>query len=107
MTQSTFLPKMGAPLRKITAKQIEDERTLWLATNYNISHRAKMLGVKRSTLNYHLLPVMPSKPRLSIKIQNLIEAADALRDAAPKNEQGFYLRQAYAAARLAVARSTK
>lgn len=107
MTQTSFLPKMGAPLRKMTPKQIDDERTLWLATNYNISHRAKVLGINRSTLNYHLVPVMPNKPRLSPSVQALIEAADALRDAAPRNEQGFYLRQAYTAARLAVAKKLK
>lgn len=100
--QTTFLPKVGAPLRVMTQKQIEEERALYLATAYNISHRAKKLGVKRSTLNYHLVPVMGTKPRIPHAVQVLIDAADALRDAAPKNEHGFKLRQDYAIARLAL-----
>lgn len=76
--QIGIFPKMGAPLRVITAAQIAAEQKLWLATGYNITHRAKVLGIKPDTLAYHLAPVRGHRTRIVPNVAKLIEAGDAL-----------------------------
>lgn len=51
------LPKMGRPVTVLTPEVIEAERAAFKACRrrYNLSRRARDLGVGRSTLCYHLL----------------------------------------------------
>jgi hypothetical protein len=88
----TLLPRTGAPLRAMTAKQIAYEQKLFLETGYNITHRARILKVNRSTLEYHLRPVSGNKCRVPVRVQELIEAGEALLAHLPKDETGWTLR---------------
>lgn len=99
-----FAPKTGAPLRVLTEKQIEEERTLWIATRYNVAHRARLLNINRSTLDYHLRPVTGCRQRISKRVQALIDAGDALRELAPKDGSAWKALQAYAVARQEITR---
>lgn len=101
----TILPKMGAPLKVITADVIVAERALFIKTGYNVSRRARELGLKRSTLAHHLRDLLTSQSlsrgKVTPTIAALIEAGNALFDAAPKTAIG--LRQNWILARMAVA----
>lgn len=48
------LPHMGRPFTKLSPERVEREREVYRQAPYNISRRAKTLGVDRSTLWYHL-----------------------------------------------------
>ena len=100
----TILPKMGAPLRVMTASTIEAERNLFLKTGYNISHRARVLGIKRSTLSHHLRDLLASQSMANGKIPPtvaaLIEAGNALFKHAPSN--AISARQDWIIARMAI-----
>ena len=76
------LPKMGAPLRVLTADQIAREQKLFTETRYNIAHRARILGVRCSTLEYHLRPVKGGM-RVSPRVARLIDAGNALLELVP------------------------
>jgi hypothetical protein len=102
--QDILLPRTGAPLRVFTREQIINEQTLYLATNYNISARARELKVNTSTLEYHLRPVRNNKVRISAKLAALLKAGDAMAAALPKDEAGFALRKEWADARFALTR---
>jgi hypothetical protein len=99
-----FSPKIGAPLRVITERQIEEERALWVSTRYNIAHRARVLKINPTTLAYHLRPVTGCRQRVGKRVQDLIDAADALREVAPKDGSAWKALQAYAVARSAITR---
>lgn len=108
MTQTTFLPKIGAPLRAMTAAQIESERALFAATCYNIAHRAKIIGVHRSTLAWHLRGSNSRRPpRITPRIQKLIDAGDALLALAPKTVDSRPHRLAWTRIRDAIIRRKK
>lgn len=103
-SQLTMLPKMGAPLRVMTAAQIDAEQKLFLETGYNITHRARVLKINRSTLEYHLRPVTGNKQRITPRVQALIDAGDALLAIAPKDETGWQARLAWSKAKQTLTR---
>ena len=102
--QLIMLPKMGAPLRVMTAAQIEAEQKLFLETGYNVSHRARHLGLKRSTLQHHRVPVMGSRQRITPRVLSLIDAGDALLAIASKDAASWEPRLAWAKAKTAITR---
>lgn len=103
---TTDIPKMGAPLTVFTASQIEAERDLFTRTCYNISHRARVLGVKRSTLAFHLrdlrMAATISGARIPPTIARLIEAGNSLARLAGASADAVAARQDWVLARLAV-----
>lgn len=104
MTQTTLLPKMGAPLRKLTAAQIAAEQQLYLQTAYNVTHRARVLGINRSTLDWHLNAVRQVRPRVPARVQALIDAGDQLLAIAPRTEAAWQIRLAWSNAKTAITR---
>ena len=75
---TAVLFKMGRPLQIMTADLIAAEQKLFLATGYNVTHRARILGIGRSTLDWHLVPVKPTQSRIPMAVQKLIDAGDAI-----------------------------
>ena len=92
------LPKMGAPLRVLSKEQIDAERILYQQTAYNVTHRARVLGVCRSTLDFHLSSVKGGG-RLTPRIQRLIAAGNAMADLMPKDATSIAIRAEWAAAK--------
>ena len=91
----------------MTAAQIESERALFASTCYNITHRARVIGVHRSTLAWHLRGASNRPTRITPRIQKLIDAGDALLALAPKTAEAWPHRLAWASARDAIIRRKK
>jgi hypothetical protein len=101
--QPHMLPAMGAPLRVMTREQIDAERILYQQTGYNVTHRARVLGVHRSTLDFHLACVKGGG-RVTPRIQRLIAAGNAMLAMLPKDETSIAIRAEWAASRAAYTR---
>lgn len=100
----TVLPKMGAPLRVMTPDGIAAERDLFIQAGYNVSRRARELGIKRGALAHHLRDLLSAQSlrrgKVPPTVGALIDAGNALFDAAPKS--AITLRQNWILARMAV-----
>lgn len=99
----SLAPKIGAPTRALTAEQIEAERRLWTETQYNVSHRARVLGVNRSVLAYHLSPIT-RESRLTPGLRRLLAAGDALLELVPRGAASIPARQDWVLAKTALTR---
>ena len=102
----TQLLKMGAPLKVMTAEIIERERDLFTKTRYNVSHRAREIGVKQTTLRHHLRDLLMgaciSEGRIIPKVAALIEAGNRLCELAPATPESVEARRDWFLARTAI-----